>query len=401
MMPTMSTIPTALHLLFSGLQQRKLRALATIGGVAVAVAAIFSLLSFQRSYQDGLRADLDRLGAHLLVAPKGCPYDSASLALHGANWPCYLNSAYYQTVAQTQHVAVAAPVLMSALYLPGGAQAVYCGVLPNMAQLKRGWQIDGRMCDNPGDLLVGAEMARQQNWRLGETVALPGLPGKQGRVAGILAPTDGADDLFIYLPLGDAQRIFARPAQLTHILVRLACRQSLDGVVANLRGCDAGLEMNVVPMSQLFQSIRTLIESTRLLLWCVALTAVFGAGAGLANTVAMAVSERTREIGVLRAIGASHGQVFALIAWETGAVCLIGGVLGIAASLAGAGALDAWLRGNLPFAPHTMLIAADPSQIAACLAGAVGVGVVAGLLPALRAANLSPSTALRATGADV
>ncbi len=394
-------MPTALTLLFSGLKQRKLRALATLGGVAVAVAAVFSLLSFQRSYQNGLRDDLDRLGAHLLVAPKGCPYDSASLALHGANWPCYLKSAYYETVAHTPHVAVAAPVLMSALYLPGGAQAVYCGVLPNMERLKRNWQINGRMCVGTGDLLVGSEMARQSGWKVGSTVALPGLAGRQGTVVGILAPTDGADDLFIYLPLSDAQRVFERPAQLTHILVRLDRPESLDGVVANLRGCDAGLEMNVVPMSQLFQSIRSLIESTRLLLWCVALTAVFGAGAGLANTVAMAVSERTREIGVLRAIGASHGQVFALIAAETGMLCLAGGVVGIAASLAGAGALDAWLRGSLPFAPHTMLIQGDAGQIVICLFGAVGVGVVAGLMPALRAAQLSPALALKATGADI
>jgi len=393
--------PTALHLFLAGLQQRKLRAAATIGGVAVAVAAVFSLLSFQRSYQDGLRADLDRLGAHLLVAPKGCPFDSASLALHGANWPCYLKSSYYKTVAQTPHVAVAAPVLMSAMYLPGGAQAVYCGVLPNMAELKRGWQIAGRMCSEHGDLLVGSETARVNGWHLGQTVALPGLPGQSGTVTGILAPTDGADDLFTYLPLADAQKMLDRPAQLTHILVRLDRPESLDEVVANLRGCDAGLEMNIVPMSQLFQSIRSLIESTRLLLWCVALAAVFGAGAGLANTVAMAVSERTREIGVLRAIGASQAQVFGLITVETGCLCLLGGVIGITMSLLGAGALDAWLRGTLPFAPHGRLISAEPGEMLICLGGAVLVGVVAGMLPALRAAALSPAVALKATGADI
>ena len=48
------------------------------------MAALFSLISFQRGYQDSLKAELDRLGAHLLVVPKGCPYDAASIALHAA-----------------------------------------------------------------------------------------------------------------------------------------------------------------------------------------------------------------------------------------------------------------------------------------------------------------------------
>src|SRR6185312_16588882 len=122
---------------------------------------------------------------------------------------------------------------------------------------------------------------------------------------------------FIYMPLADAQKVFARPNQLTHILVRLDRPENMDEVVNNLRGCDAGLDMNVVPLAHLFRSIQSLIQSTRLLLCCVALVAVLAAGAGLSNTILMAVSERTREIGVLRAIGGSRSHIFRLIWWET------------------------------------------------------------------------------------
>ena len=392
---------TFFQFILNGLLRRKLRTGVTIAGVAVAVAAVYSLLSFQRTYADGLRDDLDRLGAHLLVAPKGCPYDAASLALHGASWPCYLKSSYLQTVARTPHVAVAAPVLMSALYLPDGAESVYCGVLPNIARLKRNWRISGHMCAASGELLVGSEGARLHGWRVGQTVALPGLPHRSGTISGILATTDSADDLFVYLPLADAQALFGRPGELTHILVRLDQPESVDSVVAELRGCDAGLEMNIVPLSHLFHGIQNLIDSTRLLLWCVALSAVMGAGAGLANTVLMAVSERTGEIGVLRAVGGSQTQVFGLVWWETTAVCVMGGVLGIALSLAGAGILDAYLRGSLPFAPRGMLIRPDAAEMAACLAGAILVGGLASLPPALRAARLSPALSLRASGADL
>src|SRR6266480_6092176 len=97
-------------------QRRPLRTGVTVAGVAIAVAALFSLLAFQRGYQNGVRGELDRLGAHVLVVPKGCPYDAASMALHGASWPCYLKGSYLEEVRGVTGVATAAPVFMTALY---------------------------------------------------------------------------------------------------------------------------------------------------------------------------------------------------------------------------------------------------------------------------------------------
>lgn len=387
------------HLILANLGRRRLRSLVTASGVAVAVAALFCLASFQRGYQAGLKAELDRLGAHLLVVPKGCPYDAASIALHGASWPCYLKGVYLETVQQTAHVAVAAPVFMSAVYnAETGAQIVYCGVEPNIQALKRTWRMDGRFPTAPGELLVGAEFARSAGWHVGQEVTLPGLEKQRGRVAGILAPTQGADDLFVYMPLADAQRLFKRPGELTHILVRLDDPERVDDVVRDLRGCEAGLEMNVVPLAHLFHTIGNLMQNVRLLLGCVALVALLAAGAGVSNTILMAVSERTREIGVLRAVGASPGAVFGMIWAETVALCLLGGAAGIAMAIAGARGVEGWLRARLPFAPSDALVQAEWPVAAFCLSGALALGTLAGLLPAWRAARLSPVAAMRSTG---
>src|SRR5437764_6581269 len=62
-------------------RRRPLRTGITTAGVAIAVAAMFSLLAFHDGYRDGVRHEIDRLGAHILVVPKGCPYDAASIAL--------------------------------------------------------------------------------------------------------------------------------------------------------------------------------------------------------------------------------------------------------------------------------------------------------------------------------
>jgi len=169
-------------------------------------------------------------------------------------------------------------------------------------------------------------------------------------------------------------------------------------VVNGLRGCGAGLEMNIVPLAHLFSTIQSLVQGTRLLLGSVALVALLAAGTGLSNTVLMAVTERTREIGVLRAVGASQGRIFSLICCETVGLCLFGGVMGILAAIAGSRSIEAWLRGRLPFAPHGALVQVELTVILVCLLGALVIGSVAGLLPAWRASRLSPAAAIRSGG---
>src|SRR5262245_27909423 len=294
-------------------QRRPLRTSVTTAGVAIAVAALFSLLAFQRGYREGVRSELDRLGAHVLVVPKGCPYDAASIALHGANWPCHLKQRYLDEVRGVTGVAAAAPVFMAAAYDTDGRQTVYVGVETNILALKRDWRIDGRFPEREGEMLIGSEAARRHGWHLGEEVQLPELRNRNGIVAGVLAPTQGAEDTFIHLRLADAQRWFKRTNELTHILVRLADPNDLDRAVTLLRGCDAGLAMNVVPLAHVFHTIQSLVNSTRMLLGCIALVALLVAGAGVGNTILMAVAERGRDIGLLRAIGASRGDIFRLI----------------------------------------------------------------------------------------
>src|SRR5439155_14517717 len=137
--------------------------------------------------------------------------------LHGASWPCYLKQSYLTEVRSVPGIATAAPVFMTALYDDSGTQSVYVGVKPTLLALKRGWRITGRFPQRHGDLLIGAEVARRSRWRLGERVRLPGVKGGSGTVAGLLAPTQGAEDSFLYLPLQDAQRLFHHPRELTHL----------------------------------------------------------------------------------------------------------------------------------------------------------------------------------------
>ena len=376
-------------------RRRPLRTGVTAAGVAIAVAAMFSLLAFHEGYRDGMRSEIDRLGAHVLVVPKGCPYDAASIALHGANWPCYLKSSYLNEVAGTPGVANAAPAFMAALTGTNGSQIVYVGINERMLALKPGWKIEGTFPSGSGEILAGAEAARMRNWKPGERVALPELAGRSASVAGILQATHGADDTFIYTRIEDAQSWFQHRGELTHILVRLNDANLLDETVTALRGCDAGMDMNVVPLAHLFHTIQSLVNSTRLLLGCVALIGLLVAATGVSNAVLMSVTERSREIGIMRAIGASRGDVFRLIWLETLQVCAAGAIAGVLVAFTSSHAVESWLRSRLPFAPSDALIRWEWWISAACVGGALVLGSLAALLPASRAADLSPIEAMR------
>jgi putative ABC transport system permease protein len=378
---------------FRNLSRRPARTVVTTAGVALAVAAFFSIVSFQRGYQRGLSLELDRLGAHLLVVPKGCPYDAASMALHGANWPCYLKEQYLAEVRSAPGVATAAPVFMAALQgSTPEERSVYLGVGPEILAVKRSWRIDGEFPTRAGQVLAGAELAKERGWRVGQTVDLPGRPGggASARVSGILARTGGADDLFLYLPLPEAQRLFRRPRQLTHVLVRLHDPNDMQRSVEGLRGCNAGMDMNVVPLAHLFHTIQNMVNAARLLLACVALVAALVSASALSNALLMAVSERTREIGVLRAMGASSRHVFRMVWLETVPISLAGGIVGVGVALAASRIVEDWLRARLPYAPNTPLVHPEALVIGVCLLGALLLGSAAGLLPAWRAARLSP-----------
>ena len=388
-------IASWVRLAWRNLFRRKLRTLITASGIAVAVAAISSMLSFQRGYQAGMSNELERLGAHILVVPKGCPYDAASIALHGASWPCYLKSAYLDQVKHTEGVATAAPLLMNATFTESGEQVVTVGATREILALKRGWNIKGSFPFKDNQVLIGDAVAKKRGLKIGESLTVPNHPKETLVVSGVIAPTQGADDNYIYSTLPMAQKMMGRPDELTHILVRLKDPNSLDAVVGGLRSCEAGMDMNIVPLSHLFRTIGSLVNSLKLLLGCIALIALIVAGAAVANTALISVSERTREIGVLRAIGASTGDVFRLIFFETTALCLVGGAAGCIGAAVISPAAEVWLRNRLPFAPTDTLASPSFGLMVTSIGLACVVGAVAALLPAWRAAQLSPALAMR------
>jgi putative ABC transport system permease protein len=116
---------------------------------------------------------------------------------------------------------------------------------------------------------------------------------------------------------------------------------------------------------------------------------------GVLNTVLMSVFERTKEIGVMRATGASQAHIFGLVWLETLMLSLLGGAGGLGLALVGARLLESVVKKFLPLAPKGSVVALEPASFLLIMAFVLGIAVVAGFYPALRAARAKPIEALR------
>src|SRR5512136_843803 len=147
------------------LQRRKGRTLLTIAGVAIAVAILFSLLSFSAGYERELTKEMDSLGFHLLAVPKGCPYEATTLILHGGVIPKYLTNEDLFRARTVKGVGIATPMLLQQVVKDGTPHIVY-GIEPDdMLRLKPAWKVTGRFftANESRVMVIGSELASREN----------------------------------------------------------------------------------------------------------------------------------------------------------------------------------------------------------------------------------------------
>lgn len=241
----------------------------------------------------------------------------------------------------------------------------------------------------PGDLVVDSGTADRRHWKVGDTVSvqLPRGDARPFRVAGIFSGNAGNGGLVI--PWRDAVAGF-RTATPTQAYIKL--RPGAD-VTATKSEVDRILrdspEVNVVTRSEwvggatkLFDAVLTIVQ---VLLGVAMLIAVLG----IVNTLVLSVLERTRELGMLRAIGLRRGQTMRMITVESVVISLFGSLLGI---VVGAG-LGASVVHALKDKGITELSLPWGLMISYLVAGAL-VGVVAAVIPAIRAARLNVLAAI-------
>jgi putative ABC transport system permease protein len=208
------------------------------------------------------------------------------------------------------------------------------------------------------------------------------------RIDGIYHSGDRFEDLGVVLPLPTVEQLAKRPGEVTSIGVNVKLGQNVKQVANRLQDRYPGIAAITEPG----QAIKV-DTSSRLIIstgWIVSILALIVGGIGVTNTMAMSVFERTREIGILRAVGWPVARIGAMIVSEALGICLIALAVGCALGVAAAQV----------FVAHSALSGLiSPSYTASTfawgLAFALGVGLIGALYPTWRAVSLAPIEALR------
>jgi putative ABC transport system permease protein len=390
------------------------RTVITAGGAAFCIFAFVFMFGFFDGFGEQVIENSTRyLTGHIQVERPGFRSNLApELALEDSG-------ALLDRLARTPGVAAAAPRVQAQALASTAAKSegiILMGVDPDVE--RRVTFIDRTVVEGqalaPGadrDLVIGRKLAEKLRVRLGERVVVMGqsangeIATAAYRVRGIFATESNAfDGAFAFVTLAAAQSLLELGNRVSTINIRLADRGQLEQILAGLRATGDSERIAFTPWQDLLPQIAEMVKLNRTISQIVNAILLLVVATAMMNTVFMAVAERTREFGVMMALGTPPAAIRRMVVYETLALLILASILGYGLGVAlveytGREGLDlsGFFRGysaipGLTGIIHPRLILANviPPGLALLL-----VGVLVSIYPAARAARLDPTTAIR------
>ena len=393
------------RLALSRLGTNRLRAFLTMLGVIIGVASVVALVGVGQGATAGITSRITALGTNLLTINPGGSVTGLTRGAAGSSTTLTLADA--QAIAGVNGVAAVAPQITGqALVISGSKNTTtsLVGTTADYAQVRNEtvWQgsfLNAAAVDsNLHVAVLGYTTATDlglDNTSIGQTITVDGLPFK---LVGILQPKGSigpfSQDDAIYLPLSVVQRQFVGGESVRSISVSVASREQIPAtqaaITALLRqrhGTTAGTDdFTISSQAQILDTFSSISGLLSLLLAGIAAISLVVGGIGIMNIMLVSVRERTREIGIRKAVGARGRDILAQFLIEATTLSVIGGLIGIAIGAVVSALIGALAGWGFQFSLLT---------VAAALAFSIFVGIVFGVWPARQAARLDPITALR------
>ena len=379
----------------------KMRSFLTILGVVIGVVAIVVLVSIGQGANSSVVESIEGMGTNLITANINArrmnPIDLDSL----------------NELAQNEAISYVAPIASVSGTVKAGTttydDGVVQGTTPGYESIRNWTVAEGRFLQQP-DIdnrsfvaVIGSEAATEMygtTHAVGETFSLNGYTiTVVGVLEAVGSSASGSNDNQILIPFTLAQRLSnqtsissfyvsaASSAQVEQ--AQAAVESYLEKAFENYNTRSFGTQYSVFNQTEMLSTLSETTNTLTLMLGGIAAISLLVGGIGIMNIMLVSVSERTREIGIRKAIGAARGNILMQFLIESLVVSLMGGLLGPAISVAAVKAL----------APVLQMTLTIPVNVAWMAIGfSVFIGVVFGMYPANKASKLRPIQALHYEG---
>ncbi len=381
------------------------RAILTMLGVIIGVAAVITMLALGTGAQRAVDRQLQALGANVITVTTGMRFaqgiarDQQVLTTDDAA----------AIGVQARHVAAVSPEQTSRQQVKYGNKNLSLSVIgttPQHASVNNYTLDSGRILTAADDAarrrvaVLGAEVAEQLQMEpaalIGQTLQIKAMPFE---VVGVYekkgAVGFGNPDDDVFIPLGTSQYRVTGDDKLQQIAVQVAPGSELaqamveiERVVRREHGLAPGKDndFSIIDRKQFLAAQQQTTEILSFLLAGIAGVSLLVGGIGIMNIMLVTVTERTREIGIRKALGATRTNILSQFLVESMVLCLLGGLLGILCGVGAARALSQ-LAGWQTYV--------SPQAVGLAFGFSAAVGLLFGLWPAQRAARLDPIEALR------
>ena len=402
------------------LKRRKSKMAFLLIGMIIGIATVVTIFTITSAMQHDVQEKMEEFGANIMIVPKS---NTLSLSYGGMSIPgaqydlreikeSELDKIY--TIKNKENLATVSPKLLGAVEISGETALIVGADLGTEVKLKKWWtftnesDIDISRVVKPSpfdpakktvvteikgleenDVLIGSNVAEKLNKKPGDKIILNSNGNKKEiNVKGVITVTGSQDDSIIFMNLDIAQQLLDKEGKIT--LVEVAAHCGGCPVEEMARQINEAIPNGkATPVKQVVEERMQTINQLANFGFAVGIIILLIGSLIVFTTMMSSVNERTREIGIFRAIGFRRTHVIKIIMTEALILSFIAGIIGYALGMSAtliAGPLMAGMEVSIPF---------DPYLAAGAVGLAIFVGIAATIYPALRASKIDPAEALR------
>ena len=398
-------------LALKSLRTSKMRALLTMLGIIIGVGAVIVILSLGNGMQNMMNEQFEKLGSNLLQVQVWRPEDGSTRNVEPED--LYALAERYPQYLSGVSPYVSAMTSVSSGTLEFDHTSVY-GVSEDFFDDERMQTMSGGSLAQ-GRFLSYVDVSRYQNvCVVGSYIAQEAFRGDaldktltvggvSYRIVGVLEKqadnTSGSGDDQVYIPYTNARLLSAGSSMDMYMMTSTSKDTSTaaKGIVERLL-YDTYLSSDyymVITSAEMMDVMNTMMNTMMIVLVAIAAISLVVGGIGIMNIMLVSVTERTREIGIRKSLGAKRANIRSQFIIEAGTTSAIGGILGIAMGMGLANVVGMLIGSSMSAGGATFTAVTAPDSVLLAFGVSVGIGVLFGYLPANKAAKLNPIDALR------